>query len=47
MAHYCLSAIMRFMLGRGLILSYLMVQAAELDSHNDNGLDTTRNMRDD
>ena len=31
MAHYCLSA-----------LSYLMLQAAALDSHNDNGLNTTR-----
>ena len=28
--------------GPYLILSYLMVQAAKLDSHNDNGLDTTR-----
>ena len=40
MAHYCRSAIMGFKPGRGL--SYLMVQAAEVESHNDNGLDTTR-----
>ena len=39
-AHYSLSAIMGFMPGRAL--SCLMVQAAEGDSHNDNGLDTTR-----
>ena len=38
MAHYCLSAIMGFKPGRGL--SYLMVQAAEVESHNDNGLHT-------